>query len=300
MVYRASLLSSEALVSFIAHSSLIVPSTLPLIKQPSSFGYWIAVEAVLDEALLGLCLVEVTEFPFHKEAKIQSLVVAPAWRGLGLGKALFAFTESFCRNSNEFSCIEFFYCAEDPFAPLMERIARSLGWPASFTCLISCVVDIFSFNPSWLSFPFQLPRDAQCLTWDFLTARDKHDIELFVSQGHIPHYLNPLSSKERIEASTTFFLRYRKQIVGWSATRQEGEESLEYFSLFVSPLFSRSGIGIKLLTESILSQKKLPFRFALFDINPSEIDPSWAFFVKKRLLPFAVSIQHRKRAFCCL
>lgn len=280
------------------HIPLIRPSILPFLhKPPSTVSRWIAIEAHIDNEIVGLTLSEVYDEHWKYTAQLYSFIVKPEYRRQGIGRQLFAFTQDLLIKKEKISSFEFFYTQEDPFSPAIEKILASQGWSAAKTSLIRCDFDVTVFNPQWLHYSNRLSPSMHFFSWKDLRPTDRSYIEYLAYQRRFVPYLNPLVEEELIDLETSVGLRQNEKIVGWSITKRRDPSTICYSILYIDSAFLHQGCGIQLLVESIRRQKHLHIPNAILEINVREIDPSWARFIKKRLFPLARKIEHVKHAF---
>ena len=276
---------------------LIRPSILPFLRQPSPVGQWVAIEARLENELVGLTLSEVYDEHLKYTAQLYSFVVKPLYRQQGIGRKIFAFTQDWLVKQEKIASFEFVYTQEDPFTPALEKILASQGWTPAKTLLIRCDFDVNEFNPPWLHYANRLSSSMRFFSWNELLPTDKKHIAYLASQRRFVPYLNPLEEPDLIDKPTSVGLRQKEQIVGWSITKRVNPTTIFYSMLYVDHSLLHQGYGIQLLAESIRRQKKLRIPDATLEINVREIDPSWAHFLKRRLMPLARKIEHIQHAF---
>lgn len=284
-------------IAELAQSSLHIPlirsSILPLLHSPSD--KWIAVEAHLENKLVGLTLSEIYDEGLNNiSAQLYSFIVLPSYRQQGIGRQLFSFTQKLLVEEERINSFEFLYTQEDPFTQAIEKILASQGWTPAKTSLIRCYFDMWVFNPPWLHYPNRLSSSMKFFSWKNLLSEDRKHIQYLADQGRFPLYLNPLQQEELINIETSVGLRQKDKVVGWSVTQHFDPLTLFYSSLYIDKELLHIGYGIQLLAESIRRHKNLPIRYAYFEVNIKGIDRSWAYFIKKRLIPLAFKIEHIK------
>jgi GNAT superfamily N-acetyltransferase len=282
-----SLLKSSDYSSLIHNSLHLNPTLL------SSVTHWVALEARYEGELVGLSLSEI--YPLHHNAQLSSFVVKSNYRRQGIGRKLFAFTEEALSQEENVQIIELMYEQTDPYTPFLEKIMASLGWSAAKILLIRCHFNVLTFNASWLHHPYH-PFPMSFFDWKDLTPEDRAYIAYLGHQGRFLPYLSPLREEELIDRETSVGLRRSGLVVGWSITRRPDPSTIRYSSLYIDSSLLQAGHGIQLLVESIRRQKQLLIPHALFEVNLTEIDPSWWRFVKKRLMPTADKIERIKKA----
>lgn len=294
------ILSSPLSIAEIAQSEeyrpLVLPFIFPLLAHPSEAGKWIALEARIGEKLVGLTLSEVYDEKVRITAQLFSFVVDPLYRQKGIGKRLFAATQKFLIEEEKIAYLRFLYTQEDASSPAIEKIKNALDWPLSRTLIVRCHYDFPAFNPRWLHHSYRLPRSMNIFSWKKISQKDRDQIKYLVKQKGLSPYLNPLENENIIDLPTSVGLYHHGKLSGWSITQKTDPSTLCYSILYVDETLLNTGYGIQLLVESIRRHKQTPTRFAIFEVNAREIDPSWINFIKKRLFPLALKIEHIKEA----
>jgi len=103
--------------------------------------------------------------------------------------------------------------------------------------------------------------------------------------------MSPLGAEEKIiEYTNSLGLRYKKEVIGWMITHRIAPDTIRYTSLYVDPEYQYKGPSIRLLIESMVLQTRSTIKWALFEINLDQINPSWYKFVQKRLAPYSQKI----------
>lgn len=291
---KRSTLSINQIVDSLDHFPLILPSKLPHIKQ--SELPWIAIEAYLEGDLVALSLTEIYDEGFYISASLCSLTVAPFHQQKGIGSKIFAFTENYLKDKEAVTFLRLFYTQEDPSTPALEKILSSLNWGRSQTVAINCHYDFTLFNPSWMHRTYHLPSSMSFFPWRDLKPNEKQQINHLVKQQHVSPPLDPLLDEEYIDYNTSVGLRHKDEIIGWSVTHKTDPLTVTYRSLYLSHSFLGTGYGIQLLIESLRKHKLSGIPNALFEIDPNDIDPTWAYFIKRRLYPLTDRIEHIKQA----
>ncbi len=294
-IRRSSLAPSE-LAQSSNYLPLIRPSILPFLQNSSSIGQWIAIEARLNEELVGLTLSEVYNDGWKQIAQLYSFIVHPHHRQQGIGRQLFSFTQEWLIKEENILSFEFFYTQEDPFTPAVEKILAFNGWIPAKTLLLCCHFDFYAFNPSWIHYPYRLPPSLKFFSWKDLLPEDRQYIEYLASQGRFVPSLYPFRNEALIDMETSVGLRQGNRVMGWSITQRPNPSTICYSILYIDSDLLHTGCGIQLLVESIRRHKTLPIPNATLEINVKEIDPSWWRFIKKRLLPVARKVDRIKHA----
>ncbi|WP_068467223.1 GNAT family N-acetyltransferase [Candidatus Protochlamydia phocaeensis] len=278
-----------------AYESLALPSALFLLQRPQTEdGYSVAIEARLGNQLVGLALAEI--YYLNQTAQLFSLFVEEAHRRQGIGLAIFRFLQESLVQEEAVHAIGFEYEKQAPHAEALEKILAHVGWMRPKVYLVRCHFDAYAFNPPWIRSSFRFPPDLTLFKWSELTEREREQILYRQEQGRFLPYLSPFREENIIDYPTSIGLRRNDQIIGWSITHRIDPQTIRYTALYIDSSFLLSGYGIRLLVESIRLHKQLPIPRALFEVNVEEIDPSWLFFVKKRLIPYTDKVERMKWA----
>ena len=288
--------SLAELAQSLDYISLIRPTILPFLHNPSPVGKWIPIEARLEGELVGLILGEVYDDGWKRTAQLYSFIVKPLYRQQGIGRRLFAFTQDVLVKEERVVAFEFLYTEGDPFTPAVEKILASQGWIPTKILLIRCHFDADAFNPSWIHRPYHLPPSMHFFPWKELLPKERSYIEYLGRQRRFVPYLNPFQEEELIKMETSVGLRQENHVVGWSITHQPDPSTIRYSILYIDNSLLHTGYGIQLLVESIRRHKSLAIPNAILEINVKEIDPSWWHFIKKRLIPIARKVDRIKHA----
>lgn len=291
---KRSTLTIKQIVDSLLHSPLILPSKISHIKQ--SELPWVAIEAHLEGELVGLTLTEIYDEGFFFSASLCSFVIAPFHRQKGVGRQLFAFTENHLKEKENITFLKLFYTQEDLFAPALEKILSSLHWSSPQTAVITCHFDFTVFNPPWMHRTYHLPSSMSFFLWKNLKPNEREEINRLVKQQRVSPYLNPFLNEKYIDKETSVGLHHKQEVVGWSITQRSDPLTLTYRSLYLDQALLGTGYGIQLLIESLQKHKLSGIPNALFEIDPNAIEPTWAYFIKKRLYPLTDRIEHIKQA----
>lgn len=282
-----------SLINSSYYTSLILPETLSLIKNDSNKTNWIILEALLNNACVGLSLSTIN--PVSLEAELRSLVVLEYYRQKGIGYALFSATHDKLKDEKARS-FKIIYNENIPFAKPLEKILAKKGWSPSQVYFISCYFDLKSFNPPWLHYRYKLPSSMTFFSWSQLNINDRNYIEFLKKQGRFLPFLSPFINEEQIDNETSVGLRNEKKLVGWCINYKEKSNVTHFGILFIENEYIHKGYGIQLLIHSINELKKTNTEQAYFQINVKRIDRSWWNFVKRRLIPLANQITRTKFA----
>ncbi len=274
---------------------LTVPSSQFLYSESvTEHQYSIVVLARLSGLLVGLCLAQV--YPTQQTAQIYSIFVLPGYRKQGIGFRLMSTLQNHLIDDCHIDALGLEYDKKLEDSVSLEKILHRCGWPTPYFYLLRCFINPQTFNPSWLYSPIKLPKGAELFFWSSLKESEKNYIKTAREQMWHRSYLSPFHQQDLVDDRFSLGLRYQKAIVGWCITHLLEPNLICYRSLYTEPSFQCLGTGIYLLKESILLLKQSLITQALFEVKVREIDPSWAQFIKKRLLPSAFKVERKNWA----
>lgn len=279
-------LGADPLAKLAEYNAFLIPNSLSKLKAeeiPSRYQL-IALEAALDGKKAGFAVVKLYES--NKSGEIASLLVSEPYRRKGVGTALFRELQSLLKAQGT-PLVAFEYESTGPFAQAIEKILAILEWPKPYLYMLRCTFDIPTFNPPWLERHSKIPVGAKTFPWREVKPDEKKLILRQEDQGTFPAYLSPLRDVEHIDPINSLGMRYRKKLIGWMITHRLDADTLRYTSLYIDRDYLGSGLGIYLLIEALLRQKKSSVKKALFEVNLEHAESSWLHFIKRRLLPYA-------------
>lgn len=262
-------------------------------KQVISNTQSIVVAAYVDQRPVGLILAS-----FYKAlriAEIHSLYVLEQYRRHKIGEKLLRTMQEELSKEN---CMlaTFLYSAEDPSATLLEKIFGKLNWPEPRIYIIRCTFDGRAFNPPWLHQEYHYPEGFEVFPWTELTTAEKSTLIRQMEQGVIQQAVNPFQDEEIIEPLNSLGLRYKGEVVGWMLTHRMAPDTIRYTSLYVQRQLHLKGPAIFLLCESIKRQVASDVPWAILEVNVMHTELSWLKFLKRRLMPYAVSVENVMQA----
>lgn len=278
------------------YQHVILPSILQEYQHLSSSQSqnWLAIEACIEEEIVGLAIMEVVAYHFAtKLVRLHSLVIHPFFRQQKIGQRLLHFTQEFAKNHLQALAIGVYFKETQPFIAIFLKMLQKQNWSKPFLDIVRCTFDIYSFDAKWLHYSYNLPPSYQILSWSEITQKDVLRINYLIKQRNLLPYLNPLQEESLIDTSSTFFLYKENQLIGWSVTNRLDAHTLSYAAVWVESQQIPFPFGIALIVSSILAHKKLiQVPHATLEINRKYIENSWWKFVKKRLIPFTKDVDY--------
>ncbi|WP_042280617.1 GNAT family N-acetyltransferase [Candidatus Protochlamydia sp. R18] len=263
------------------------------LKQKNNY---IGIEACFEEQKIGFIFAQLFK---NQTAQIFSLFVEEPFRKQKIGQTLFEHLIDLLVKEKKMVAVGFEYEDLFPESLIIEKIlARQKNWHVTQPYLIRYYFDSYQFDPSWIYLPFRPLETIEFFKWSDLTDKDHSILQEMKQNNEIPSLLWPFRGEEKIEYRTSVGLRYKSQLVGWCVTHRL-ENTLRYSILYVQKNLQRFGYGIQLLIESIKLHDQLmhgedPIPLALFEVRPEQINSTWARFIEKRLLPYAIKVSKKK------
>lgn len=188
------------------------------------------------------------------------------------------------------------YSLEDPETPALQKVLAACGWKLDQPFSVECLYNSYTFNPPWIHIPYKLPSSMKEFAWSELTEQDRQQIIHDEHRGVIPLAVLPFRQEHLIEPLNSLGLRYEGRVVGWIITHRIAEDKIVYKSLYIEREFHFMGPGVKLLIDSMLIQKTLPIKWAVFELPLHQVQPAWVQFINKRLIPYADQVTHHVQA----
>ena len=276
-----------------AYQDFLFPQLLTRLKTTiPEEEYWIAVEAVQDQQLIGLALAQY--YFINKTAQLFLWSVKENFRHQGIGSRLFELLEENLKEQENISGLGFEYEKNSPSAAVVEKILMKRQWPTPFVYLVRCHFDAYQFDPDWIHLLLRLPPHMEMFPWKALTQEDRERLAFMADQGQFLPYLSPFRDEELIHYPSSLGLRYKGKIVGWNITHLIDPDTLRFSILFLDKSYQFTGLGVQLGIQSILLQKKLPIPRTVLEVNLQAIDLTWRYFVKKKLMPYTDKIERMK------
>lgn len=289
-------LSDKPLEKLAQYSDLLIPEAASLLKEPidpSQFQF-IAFEAVIDNKPVGFILAKL--FSSNQSAQLFSLFVIENERKKTIGTALFQALQNHAKSLKARS-MGFEYLSSNPYAQAIEKILVKNDWSKPLLYRIQCTFKVQEFHPPWFEKLSKVSRGLKIFPLKDLKAVERKLIKHQESQGTFPAYLSPFKNPETIDPINSQIVRYKHKLVGWIITHRIKKDTLKYTSLYIDRDLLGTGYGIQLLAEAIRRQQKSSVPFSLFEVNLDHVDSSWIYFIKRRLLPYAISVERYNWAF---
>jgi GNAT superfamily N-acetyltransferase len=269
-----------------SYEELVIPKHRQFLHSQEK--HIIALGASTDEKPVGLALG--FAFPLNALGQVLSIFVEDNFRHQKIGSQLI---EEMEKTLLEQGCrvITFTYPGSDSTTSDLEHILHSRGWKGPHVVLKRYRFDGWSFNPPWLSKPYQLPPDFRLFPWKELRPNERKKLLHWHEQQRFPQLISPFGPDEAlIEPLNSLGLRYKDEVVGWMITHRLAPDTIRFSALYIEKPFSLTEAWIKLLIEAINLQRFSPVQWAVFEINVMENVPGWNRFVIRRLGPYAESI----------
>ncbi|MGA8165281.1 MAG: hypothetical protein WB791_09700 [Waddliaceae bacterium] len=255
----------------------------------------VALGVSFQDQPIGLSIARIV--PSWGLGEILTLFIDACHSHRGLGTRLFQQVEKACIEEKS-KVLIFRYQKYEQTAPILEQIFKKTGWNAPELFMVRCFFDCFTFHPPWFSKHPPLPLHFQEFPWMDLSKKEEKNLLHQFKQGRYQANLFPLRKpdQDKIEPANSLGLRdlnlpEGEKVIGWIVTQRISPDTLSYSTLYVEPEYRFGGYPIRLLIDSIALQQQSPVRWALFEINIKETDPSWARFVKNRLIPYALVVR---------
>lgn len=268
------------------YNRLIDPFVLARLQSGKIPTKSVVIECRVQSSLIALCVVDLGMRDHFFCAKIISFCCSEK-------DEAYSFLDSICdflTKEEKISSVELIFVEENVLTPSIEKFFCSRG----NLHLLRFFFDVFSFVPMWLYNKFPC-HHTSIFPWSELTEGDRRKINYSASQGHFLPCLNPFRDEVNIDISTSFGMRYEGNISGWCLTQRIDHQTECFTKFYVSPLLESHKYRMALLAETIKKQKTLQVPYAFFELDPYHCDPAWCRFVKKRLLPFCLKVDHQKR-----
>lgn len=273
-------------------SSLVLPEArniLTLVTTPEEIPFFLALQ--LDGQIVGLAVL--VKYPLERTAQLYSLVVEKAFRSRGGGEYLCK--EAIKRvHEQGMDWIECEYGAEGTSLLAFEKLLENTGWEKPSLYLERYRFCSADFSPPWLSCLQRPVDELEIFLWQERTDTDEKVARWMLEQGHVPSFLSPFDQILYQEPLNSLGARQDGRLVGWMITHRSDAETIRYSSLFFDRHLATSGYGLFLLGEAIRLQQASQIPYGLCEVNLEKVEPAWVRFVKKRLAPYAQSIEKRK------
>lgn len=247
----------------------------------------IAIAATAQGIPVGLLLA--SEMNYLHFAELYSIFVAEAHRHQGIAAQMLSLFET---ELKKLSCtfVTLVYSEKDPTASYLEKLLKKFEWSSPRLFGIHCSFDVPAFNAPWYRKPYTLSKEFELFPWVELKTKEKEKLLRQYEQGVFGSSVTPFGEEEaKIESINSLGLRYRDEVIGWMVTHRIAEDTIRYSSFFVQKAFQYQKEVIILLCKSIQLQQASSVRWGVLEINVSQVEPSWLWFVRRRLIPYADS-----------
>lgn len=253
----------------------------------------IAVSAVINGEPAGLVLASM--YKALKIAEIHSIGVKEQYRQHKIGENLL---KTLQEELFKEGCIlvTFLYSVEDYSTPYLERIFQKLDWPEPRIYIINCTFDGRTFDPNWLSQAYHYPEGYEVFPWSELTLEERKLLVRQLEQGSIQQAVSPFQDEDKLEPINSLGLRYRGDVVGWILTHRIASDTIKYTALYIHRHLQLRGPAIFLLCEAIKRQIDSKVPWAVLEVNVMQTEISWLSFLRRRLIPHAVSVVNTMQA----
>jgi GNAT superfamily N-acetyltransferase len=200
------------------------------------------VGATIGGLPVGIALAEAAEDCFV----LRWIFVAPAYRRLGIGRAILNSIESEIRQHGAIG-IRSAYPLSSPDALAISRLFEGAGWSAG-TPAIRIVCSGSLRSERWVR-ATRVPKGFSVFPWVGSSAESSD-----WNQSWVPQYLAPHRYRQKLEPHTSLGLSRNGATLGWLLTSKLGPEMICYESMFVHPDARSLGGARLLLAEGIRRQ----------------------------------------------
>lgn len=174
---------------------------------------------------------------------VRSLVVAPPWRGFGIGGALLGRMEEELRERGA-PRAWLTYLRDKPATPALERILARRGWDPAETTMLHLTTSVPAIaRAPWMRFD-RLPAGFSLFPWGELSAaeycglRDEQE-----ALPWIPPELVPWRWGDDYDRHASLGLRYAGKLAGWLIVHPVEPGTLRFSTGWVRPELQR-GRGV--------------------------------------------------------
>lgn len=173
----------------------------------------------------------------------------------------------------------------------IEEVLNKAEWANPKIFMIRYFFDMYTFNPPWYKNFNKLPSKFKIFPWSKLKKSERDRLENECYQGHFSESIQPFQKEDSVEYINSLGLRHKKEVIGWCITHRISPDTIKYTSAFIKPGYRLSG-SLRLGVQSIKLQQESSVRWAIFEINLENVDPSWFNFVQKRFAPYAIEVDN--------
>lgn len=183
------------------------------------------------------------------------------------------------------------YPIEKPDTQDFENLLQERHWSKGVLALVRCHFNAKTFTTPWLHRDHTLPKGCELFLWKDLKKEERKQLEFLLEQKGIPGPVSPFLKENQIDWNSSVGLRSKNGVIGWMINWIPKKDYVEFRSFFIFPEFYLLGHSVDLLAESIRLVQKKPPRHAIMDVMMNFSDSRWVKFVKRRLLPYAESVE---------
>lgn len=172
----------------------------------------------------------------------------------------------------------------------LDPFLTHVGWEGRKVFALECYFqNVQEFHPPWFEREYrQKSGDYSFFPWNELSDKEKETLVGKVKTGRFPIYYDPFQ-RESFEPNSSFGLRYKGELVGWSLTHEVKPNLLDFYCLYSEIEQQTKGAPILLLIHSIKGSQKHPFS-ARFFVNFKQVPLRWIRTVARRLAPYATQV----------
>lgn len=252
----------------------------------------VAIGASLKKQPIGLVLAEIQED--RQAAKVLSIYVKPAYRRLGVGKALMSELEKQLYKSGCLK-VEIVYANSKESTIALERLIEKLNWITPQPRMLICKSTTEKITSApWLH-KHTLPPELKIFPWFDLTTAQRLRIQQQQDrQPWYPELLTPFNDESHLEPLNSLSLLDKDEVVGWTLNHRIAPNTIRYTSLFVREDLQKLGRAIALLAEAIKRQVNSDIFYGIWTVAVD--NRPMVNFVKRRLAPYLISLTETKEA----
>lgn len=220
-------------------------------------------------------------------AHLRSLFVEPAHRRRGVARGLLRELEARLR-AGGVGKVDGFYDGSTAVAPIVAHILEEAGWHQPISGMLICRASARILEAPWMR--ARAPADVDVFDWGALEPAER---AVLASADWYPQALAPCGDPPA-DPICSVGARRAGEIVGWMLTERVEPDVLRYGRLFVHPAHRRGMLGVALIAEAIRRQTAAGVRSGMFGVRTD--NRGMARFVKKRIAPFADSVEETRYA----
>ncbi len=170
---------------------------------------------------------------------------------------------------------------------LVETLSQT-GWHAPKLLLTRYVIELSKLQLPWDDNPRTLPGGIEFFPWTELTREERKKIDKGLEQGLFTRDVYPYHEKEGPELINSVGLRHEGNVVGWMATSRYDDDTICYGSLYLHRNYRALGLAPALMQEAIRLHRGSDVPYAMWEINPEQVDDRWQGLVSEVFIPQSV------------